>query len=137
MSKTYSEKQLRRTVLFAVIPLSVAFLAKIAMRAFDVDDGGWFAFGIALFAFSAFFLFGVPFWKGLDDLQRQGSAVSWYWGSFGGLAVTACIIAAADLAGSQFMLGVATLIVMQLGCSSILYAAWRFKGRGFGFRSGE
>ena len=137
LSKTYSEKQLRRTVAFAVVPLAIAFAAKVVLRAIGVDDGGWLAFGNVFFAFFAFFLLGAQFWRGLDDMQRQGHAVSWYWGSMGGLAVTACIIAATGLARSQFMLGVATLIVMQLSCSLVLYAIWWLKGRGFGFRSGE
>ena len=137
MSKTYSEKQSRRTVVFAVVPLAAAFTAKVILRALGIDEGGWLTFGIVLAAFSAFFLLGAQFWRGLDDMQRQGHSVSWYWGSMGGLAVTACIIAATGLARSQFTLGVATLIVMQLGCSLILYAFWWLKGRGFSLGSGE
>ena len=95
------------------------------------------AFGFVLIAFSALILLGLQFWRGLDDMHKQGHAYSWYWGSIGGLAVTACIITASGLARSEFTLGVATLMVMQLVCSMILYAFWWFKGRGFSFRSGE
>ncbi|MDC0886342.1 hypothetical protein OAS19_00920 [Altererythrobacter sp.] len=137
MPRTYSEKQSRRMVVFAVLPLVAALTAKVALRALGVDDGGWLALSVILAAFCAFFLLGAQFWKGLDDMHRQGHAVSWYWGSMGGLAVTACIIAATGLARSEFMLGVATLIVMQLVCSSVLYAIWLLKGRGFSFRSGK
>lgn len=137
MSKTYSAKQSRRTILLAVVPLAVAFAAKFALRALGVDDGGRLAFGFVLIAFSALILLGLQFWRGLDDIQKQGHAYSWYWGGIGGLAVTACIITASGLARSEFTLGVATLMVMQLVCSLILYAFWWFKGRGFSFRSGE
>lgn len=140
MSKTYSEKQSRRTVLVAISFLALAAVAialKAAFRAWGVDEGGWLPTGFLVVGFSAVFLVGSRFWKGLDDMQRQGHATSWYWGSIGGLAVTALIINVAGLAKSEFTLGVATLMVMQLACSLILYAFWWLRGRGFSFRSGE
>lgn len=140
MSKTYSEKQSRRTVSMAISILALAVVAvamKTAFRAWGVDDGGWLAIGFIVVGFSAVFLVGSRLWKGLDDMQRQGHATSWYWGSIGGLAVTALIISVTGLAKSEFTLGVATLMVMQLACSLILYAFWWLKGRGFSFRSGE
>ena len=140
MSKTYSEKQSRRNVLMAtsiLVLAAVAIALKAAFRVWSVDDGGWLAVGVIVVGFSAVFLLGSRIWKSLDDMQRQGHAVSWYWGGIGGLALTACIIAATGLGKSQFALGVATLMVMQLACSMILYASWWLKGRGFSFRSGE
>lgn len=140
MPKTYSEKQSRRTVVMAAVTLALAataVIAKAALRAFDIDDEGWVALGFVLLAFSAVFVLGVQFWRGLDDMQRQGHAVSWYWGSVGGLAVTACLIVVTGKSHSEFTLGVATLMVMQLGCSLILYGFWWLKGRGFSIRSGE
>lgn len=112
MSKTYSQKQSRRTVVMVVVPLVLAFIAKAALSASGVDDGRWLAFAFVLVAFSALLLLGARFWRGLDDMQRQGHAVSWYWGSISGLAITACIITATGLARSEFTLGVATLMVL-------------------------
>ncbi|MGB7372561.1 hypothetical protein [Pontixanthobacter sp.] len=140
MSKTYSEKQSRRAVLMAASILALAGVAiamKTGFRALGVDDGGWLAIGCIVVGFAAVFLVGSRIWKGLDDMQRQGHATSWYWGGIGGLAVTALIISATGLAKSEFTLGVATLMVMQLACSLIFYAFWWLKGRGFSFSSGE
>ncbi|MXP10368.1 hypothetical protein [Pseudoblastomonas halimionae] len=137
MSKTYSENMSRRAVAFVVITLAVALGAKVAMEEWGRSDGGWLAFGLVLLSFSTFMVFGVRFWRSLDDLQRQGHAASWYWGSMAGLALTACLIAATGLRQSEFTLGVATLLVSQLGCYLVLYALWSLKGRGFGFRSGK
>lgn len=140
MSKTYSEKQSRRTVLMAIFTLALAAVAiamKTAFSAWGVDDDGWLAIGFMVVGFFAVFVAGSRFWKGLDDMQRQGHATSWYWGSIGGLAVTALIISVTGLAKSEFTLGAATLMVMQLACSLILYAFWWLKGRGFSFRSVE
>jgi hypothetical protein len=114
-----------------------ALAAKAGLRALGFDDVGWVALGFVLAGFATVFAFGLPFWKGLDDFQRQGHTVSVYWGNLAGLAATACIVAAGGLIGSEFMRGVATLAVVQLGCSLIFYAHWRLKGRGFGFRTGE
>lgn len=140
MSKTYSKKQSRRTVVMAGFVLAFAAAAiatKAAFRAWGVEDGGWLATGFIVVGFFGVFLLGSRFWKSLDDMQRQGHAVSWYWGSIGGLAITACIINATGLAKSEFTLGVATLFVVQLGCSLVLYTFWWLKGRGFSFRLGE
>ncbi len=140
MSKTYSEKQSRRTVMMSltILTLAAAVVAiKAALRAWSVDDGGWLATGFVVIGFSAIFVFGSRFWKGLDDIQRQGHATSWYWGCIGGVAMSALIISVTGLAKSEFTLGVATLMVMQLVCSVIFYAFWWLKGRDFSFRSGE
>lgn len=140
MSKLYSEKQSRRTIVMAAVVLALAattIAAKTALRAWGLDDGGWLATGFVAVGFSAVFLLGSQFWKRLDDMQRQGHATSWYWGSMGGLAITALIISVTGLSKSEFTLGVATLMVMQLGCSAILYSFWWLKGRGFSFHSGE
>lgn len=140
MARTYSQKQSSRTVRMAAITLGIvlaALAAKAGLRALGIDDGGWVALGFLLVGFAATFALALPFWQGLDDFQREGHAVSVYWGNLAGLAVTACIVAAVGLARSQFMLGVATLAVIQLGCSLLLYANWRLKGRDFGFRNGE
>ena len=137
MSKTYSEKQSRRTVVIATFILvfaAVAIAMKAAFRAWGVDDGGWLAMGFVVIGFCAVFFFGSRLWRSLDDMQRQGHAVSWYWGGIGGLALTACIITVTGLGKSEFTLGVATLMVMQLACSLIFYAFWWLKGRGFSFR---
>ena len=125
MAKTYSEKQSRRTVAWATVTLAltaIAFVTKAALRAFGIDDGGWLALGYVIVGFALVFVLGFQFWKGMDEMQRRGYALSWYWGSVGGLAVTACIIIASGLAQSQFTLGVATLVVMQLVCSMLFYA---------------
>ncbi|PXW79189.1 hypothetical protein C7451_101253 [Blastomonas natatoria] len=140
MPRTYSERQSSRTTRMVAITLGlalVALAAKAGLLALGIDDAGWVALGFILIGFAAVFLLGLQFWKGLDDFQRQGHAVSTYWGNIGGLAVTACIIAGAGLARSEFVLGVATLAVTQLGCSLILYGHWRLKARGLGFRAGE
>jgi hypothetical protein len=115
----------------------LALAAKPGLLALGIDGAGWISLGFVLIGFAAVFVLGLPFWKGLDDFQREGHAVSVYWGSLAGLAVAVCILVATGLAKSEFMLGVATLAVMQLGCSLILYAGWRLKARGFGFRPGE
>ena len=140
MSKTYSEKQSRRNIVLAVFVLAFAVAAialKTALRASGVDDGGWLSTGFVVVGFLGVFWLGSRFWKNLDDIQRQGHANSWYWGSIGGLAITALIISVTGLAKSEFTLGVATLMVMQLACSLLLYSFWWLKGRGFSFRSGE
>lgn len=140
MPSTYSAKQASRSVRMVATTLAIvlaALAAKAGLRAAGIDDGGWVALGFMLVGFAAVLALALPFWKGLDDFQRQGHAVSVYWGNLAGLAVTACIIAAIGLARSEFMLGVATLAVIQFGCSLLLYANWRLKGRGFGFRTDE
>jgi hypothetical protein len=111
--------------------------AKSGLRALGIDDAGWVALGFVLVGFTAVLILGLQFWKDLDDFQRQGHAVSAYWGNIAGLAVAACTIAATGLARSEFTLGVAALSTIQLGCSLILYALWRLKGRGFSLRPGE
>lgn len=139
MSK-YSEKQLRRSVVMLSVTLALAavmFAAKAAIRAFGIDDSGTLAFIYVIVGFFAVFVLGRQFWRGLDDMQRLGHAVSCYWGGIGGLAITACIIVATGRGQSEFTLGVTTLMVMQLLCSLLLYAIWWLKGRGFSFRSGE
>lgn len=139
MPSTYSAKQSYRSVRMVAITLAIvlaALAAKAGLRAAGIDDGGWVALGFILVGFAAVFALALPFWKGLDDFQRQGHAVSVCWGSLAGLAVTACMITSVGLARSEFMQGVATLAVIQLGCSLILYTRLRLKGRGFGFRPG-
>jgi hypothetical protein len=135
--KTYSQKMSRRSIALVAITLGTAFVAKAAMREWGGDDGGWLAFGLTFFTFSLVFLLGGNFWRSFDDMQRQGQAISWYWGSIAGIALAACLIAATGKAQSEFMTGVGTLVILQLICSLLLHIFWWFKGRGYSFRSSE
>ncbi len=137
MPRTYSEKMTRRAVIFVVVTLVAAFIAKALMRLWGVNDGGWIAFGLMLSAFAVFFVLAVKFWQSLDDMQRQGQAWSWYWGSIVSTAIIGCWIAGAGLGKSDFTKGVGTLLILQLGCSLLLQGFWWLKGRSFSFWSGE
>ena len=90
----------------------------------------WLVFPLLILAAGLAMLAAKPWWRQLDDVQRQGHTGSWYWGSMiGGLSFVMYLVA--DV-GRQSALtrGAVYLLLAEFAGFVLLYAFWRWRGRG-------
>lgn len=110
----------------AVVNLGVWKLAGI--------DGGpkrfWATFPLFLIGFGAAFAFFLPYWNRLDDLQKQGQLVSWYWGGMGGAIVMLAWLLAMNLHRSEFGRGAGLMLLAQVIGFAVAWVIWGLRGRG-------
>jgi hypothetical protein len=72
----------------------------------------------------------IPWWRTMDDMQRHGHMISWYWGGMaGGLVVLAWLIAAVGMPSPQVQ-GALALFVGQAVGFLAFWAVWMWRQRG-------
>ena len=70
-----------------------------------------------------------PWWRRLDDMQREGQLISWYWGGIGGgLVMLMDIVARTGVRDPLFTGGVLLLAGQSVGYV-IYWAAWAWARR--------
>ena len=90
----------------------------------------WIVYPIYLALAALIFAMMHPWWQRLDDLQRQGQTVSWYWGGLGGALAMAMWLFANDIQHTDFGRGAVVMVFAQVAGYAIAYAIWWLRGRG-------
>lgn len=73
---------------------------------------------------------GLPWWRKVDDMQKTGHLVSWYWGGLAGmLAVMMALIAATGLK-SELSRGSLFTLLGQAAGYLVFFTLWRYRQRG-------
>jgi len=74
----------------------------------------------------------LPWWRSIDDVQRQGHLVSWFWGSMAGAWVLIMAFVAVFGRTSDLARGAGALYVAQGVGFCCAYLIWRWRGRDSG-----
>ena len=72
----------------------------------------------------------VPWWNRLDDMQRQGHLVSWYWGGTGGAVVALMALFAAKGVRSEMASGGVIVLLAEAVAFLLFWAVWALRRRG-------
>ena len=131
MTTTSHDRKVRK---LGLLGLAAAVLAGLALGRFDPGSTStisqWVLFPAILVLMAGVVLAGIPWWRALDDVQKQGQTHSWYWGSLvAGLAALAWLLATTGR-HSDLSLGAAYLFVAQGVGFALAWLLWRLKGRG-------
>lgn len=90
----------------------------------------------ALALLAAFGLWGLLlattwlWWRRIDDVQRQGQLVSWWWGGLSGALVTVAYLLATFGRHDDVSLGATYVFFGQFAGYAIVWLIWRCRGRG-------
>lgn len=131
MSQTsYSRKMRNATWLAFLVPIIVALPMAFLLRPIAPGEHFWLVLAGGVLVGCTALWASIPWWRTMDDMQRQGHMVSWYWGGLGGgmLALT-WLIAALGMNSDQAK-GAVLLFGMQALGYLGFWAVWMWRQRG-------
>jgi len=116
MQSSYRTRLRRATWLAFGIPLVAAAGASVLLRSIAPGDYFWPVLAM-LWAVCALALWAcVPWWKRLDDMQKQGHMLGWYWGGLGGgILALMWLVAAVGVRGELARGGLIVLMGQLVG----------------------
>ena len=96
MSQASYTRRLRKTTLLAfLLPIAIALPTSYLLRYVVPGENFWAVLIAGLLVIVATFWACIPWWRTMDDMQRHGHMISWYWGGMaGGLVALIWLIAA-------------------------------------------
>lgn len=132
MSQTSYSRRLRKTMLLAfLLPIAIVLPASYLLYVVP-GDNFWVVLITGLLVIATTFWASVPWWRTMDDMQRQGHMISWYWGGMaGGLVVLVWLGAALGMPSPQVQ-GALALFVGQAVGFLIFWGVWMWRRRGAG-----
>ena len=95
-----------------------------------VPDNFWMSFPLFLLGFGAVFAFFMPYWNRLDDVQKQGHQISWYWGGMAGAVIMLVWLVAMNAHRSEFGMGAGIMFMVQTIGFAVAWVVWGLRGRG-------
>ena len=133
MSQSSYSRRLRKTTWLAFgAPLALALPASILLRQVIPGTHFWPVLIGGLLICGAAFWACVPWLRTMDDMQRHGHMISWYWGGMaGGVIALVWLIAALGIDSDQAN-GALVLFVGQALGFVLFWAVWMWRQRGAG-----
>jgi len=90
----------------------------------------WFVYPALVAVMALAFASTIPWWRKLDDMQKQGHLVSWYWGGMaGGLAVMLALVAANGVDADLSQGSLHTVLGQAVGFV-VAWIIWSVRRRG-------
>jgi uncharacterized membrane protein YfcA len=133
MSRTkYSTRVRRATALAFILPIAASLPLGYLLR--DVVPGQDFrlVLAVGLLVIVAAFAACIPWWRAMDDMQKQGHMLAWYWGGMaGGLVMLIWLIAALGMHSPQ-ALGALALLMAEFVGFLLFWGGWMWRKRGAG-----
>lgn len=128
--QTYRSKMRIAAVLAVAAAVAAGFVGGKVARVGEPGEHFWIVYPALLAVCALAFAATMPWWRKLDDMQRTGQLVSWYWGGLAGaLAVMMGLIAATGVR-SELSLGALYTVLGQAVGFLLFLAGWRLKHRG-------
>lgn len=135
MSQTQYSRRLRRvTWLSFLLPALIGVPLAVLYNSAQPGPGEhfWLVLGGMLFMFAVAFAAMVPWWRTMDDMQRHGHMISWYWGGMGGGVIMLAWLVARAGGHSDAAMGASALLAAQCVGFLIFWAGWAWRQRGAG-----
>ena len=99
-------------------------------RAGEPGEQFWLVYPALLAVCALAFAACIPWWRRLDEMQKNWHLVSWYWGGLaGGLAVMMALVAATGV-HSDLSKGALYMAMGQAVAFLIFFAGWSLRHRG-------
>lgn len=128
----YSSRVRRATALAFILPIAASLPLGYLLRDVVPGEDFWLVLGIGLLAIVATFAACIPWRRAMDDMQRQGHMLAWYWGGMaGGLVMLIWLIAALGTQSPQAM-GALALLMAEFVGFLLFWGGWMWRKRGAG-----
>ena len=129
-AKTYHNRMVALAMVSLVAMVAVGFLGGRIVRLGVPGENFWLVYPALLAIFALGLATTLPWWRRLDDVQKSGHLVSWYWGGMIGGAMAILGFAAANGIDSSLTRGAGAVMVAQGGASALAWVVWRLRLRG-------
>jgi hypothetical protein len=129
---SYARRVRKATWLAFIAPLALALPASYLLRFVAPGEQFWPVLIAGLAVVAATLWACVPWWRAMDDMQKHGQVLSWYWGGMaGGLVMLIWLIAAQGLRSDAAGGAVALFVGRAVGFG-LFWAVWMWRRRGTG-----
>lgn len=126
-AQTYHAKMVK----LAAFGVGAAVLAGLAlgwiMRHFAPGENFWLVYPAILLTGGLALAATLPWWRKLDDIQKSGHLVSWYWGGLVGALMVLLALFAATGDRSEYTLGGMAVFLGQTSAYGIAWVIWRLR----------
>ena len=130
MQTGYSSRLRRATWLaFGVAPF-VGIGGALLLRTVGPGEHFWIVFPVLLAGCGLALLASVPWWNRLDDMQKQGHLVSWYWGGLAGGIISLMALVAYSGVRSDLATGGLTVLLSETAAFMLAWFFWAYARRG-------
>jgi hypothetical protein len=126
-SSNYSSKLRRATGIASAVPLACGIAGGAMLRWLGPGQHFWVTFPLLIAACVVAGWAAAPWWRRMDDMQREGHLISWYWGGIGGALVALMALVAATSVRSQLATGG---FLVLIGETAGFFIYWLFWARG-------
>lgn len=129
-AQTYRSKMFKLGLLAVGATTFAGFINGRIIRIGAPGENFWLVFPALLLVFALAMAAVQPFWNRLDDVQKNGHLVSWYWGGQAGAVVVLMGLVAATGTHSHYSLGGLAVFMGQAVAFGIAWLIWRLRLRG-------
>ena len=127
--QTYRSRMLALGVVSFVAMFGAGLVNGQIARLGAPGENFWLIYLALLSVFAIGMAATLPWWRRLDDVQKSGHLVSWYWGGMiGGVMVVLGYVAATGIA-SDLSRGAGSVLVGQGAAFAIAWLIWRWRLR--------
>jgi hypothetical protein len=127
---TYKSRLRRATWLaFGGAVIAGLIVGRIA-RSSAPGENFWLIFPLLLLVGALALLGTWPWWRRIDDIQKNGHMLSWYWGSTVGAVILLMWVIAATGVNSDVTKGATAMFMAQGLGFLVVFGSWSWRGRG-------
>ena len=130
MAVSYRNRVRLAAALAVVAAVAAGFAGGRIVRLGEPGEDFWLVFPALLAICALGFAASLPWWRRLDDMQKAGHLVSWYWGGMGGGIATIMALCAATGVHSALSKGAMYVVIGQAVAFVLFLAGWRLRHRG-------
>ena len=128
--QTYRRRMRIALALGTVAVIAAGFIGARLARVGAPGENFWLIFTASLAVFALAFAALLPWWRKLDDMQKTGHLVSYYWGGMaGGLMVVLWLVAGTG-PRSDISQGALYTVLGQAAGFLLFFAGWRLRRGG-------
>lgn len=130
IGQTYRAKMFKLAALAFIAAMAAGLIGGRILRLGPAGENFWLVFPGMLLVFAVGFAAVHPWWRNLDDVQRNGHLVSWYWGAQIGAVIVLVALVAATGSRSEYSLGGLAVFLGEAVAFGIAWLIWRLRLRG-------
>ncbi len=130
IEQTYRVKMVKLALLALLVASAAGAVGGHLLNLGPPGENFWLVFPALLLVFAIGFWAVHPWWRNLDDVQRTGHLVAWYWGGQAGAVIVLVALVAATGKHSAYSLGGLAVFLGEAVAFGIAWLIWRYRLRG-------
>ena len=130
LARTYKSKMWLFAGAAFVAFTAVGLINGRIVRLGPPGENFWLVFPAMLAFFVLAFAATIPWWRRLDDVQKSGHLVSWYWGGQIGAVIVLMALGAGTGVDSDYSRGGVAVFLGEGVAFLVAWLIWRYRMRG-------